>query len=369
MSQPRPQESTDKQAAPYRLLLVDDTPANIDVLVGLLKQDYQLRIATSGERALKICSGEELPDLILLDIMMPGMDGFEVCRRLRGSHRTREIPIIFLTAKSEVDDIVHGFQEGGNDYLTKPFRPEELMARIQTHLTLLAQKKLIEQQREELRELVHIICHDVSNHFGAIEMALEMRRMGIEGQGEIMEVAVHNGIQMTSMVRQLQTAEEKPLTLEPVDLKMSVHESLLLLKGLADKKSIRLDSSVPSVEVLASPCALVNSVLNNILTNALKFSEPGSTIHIRGEDLGDQVLLTIRDHGVGMSQYALDRLFDVGQSRSRPGTQGEAGSGFGMPLMKRFVERFGGRVEARSQEQSDAGEWHGTEMRVFLLKP
>src|SRR3954462_13689020 len=110
------------------LLLVDDTPANIHVLVGLLQADYDLKVATRGEQVLKICAQAPPPDLILLDVMMPEMDGYEVCRRLRATEATQAIPVIFLTAKSEVDDIVHGFELGASDYVSKPFRAPELQA-------------------------------------------------------------------------------------------------------------------------------------------------------------------------------------------------------------------------------------------------
>jgi adenylate cyclase len=128
-------------ANPFRrarptILLVDDTPANIDVLVGLLQADYTLRIAKRGEAALRICAAGELIDLILLDVMMPEMDGFEVCRRLRADPLTRDIPIIFLTARTAVEDIVRGFELGAVDYVAKPFNAAELLARVSTHLTV-----------------------------------------------------------------------------------------------------------------------------------------------------------------------------------------------------------------------------------------
>src|SRR5581483_4002571 len=108
------------------LLLMDDTPANIQVLVGLLQADYELKVATRGAQALKICEQSPQLDLILLDVMMPEMDGYEVCRQLRTAEATRTIPIIFLTAKSEIDDVVRGFDLGASDYVAKPFRAAEL---------------------------------------------------------------------------------------------------------------------------------------------------------------------------------------------------------------------------------------------------
>lgn len=116
------------------VLVVDDTPDNLSLISGLLKDDYKVKVANGGERALRIAAAENTPDLILLDIMMPEMDGYEVCRRLKASAQTCDIPVIFLTAKAEVDDEKKGFELGAVDYITKPISPPIVMARVRTHL-------------------------------------------------------------------------------------------------------------------------------------------------------------------------------------------------------------------------------------------
>ena len=118
------------------ILVVDDTPDNLTLMSGLLKDHYRVKVANSGERALNIAQSENKPDLILLDIMMPGMDGYEVCRRLKADSNTRNIPIIFLTAKTEVIDETTGFELGASDYITKPISPPIVLARIETHLSV-----------------------------------------------------------------------------------------------------------------------------------------------------------------------------------------------------------------------------------------
>ncbi|MCX7186894.1 MAG: SpoIIE family protein phosphatase [Methylophilales bacterium] len=125
------------------ILVVDDTPANLTLMTGLLQDDYQVRAATSGEKALKIAFSDNPPDLILLDIMMPEMDGHEVCRRLKADDKTREIPIIFLTAMSEAEDEEKGLKLGAVDYITKPVSPPIALARIYTHITMHRQKKAL----------------------------------------------------------------------------------------------------------------------------------------------------------------------------------------------------------------------------------
>ncbi len=143
---------TDRQS----ILIVDDTPENIDVLNGILNQDYRIKAALNGERALKIALSETPPDLILLDIMMPGMDGYEVCNRLKASAATRRIPVIFVSAKGDVADETRGFETGAVDYITKPVSPPIVRARVKTHLELYDQKRVLERQvRRRTREITH----------------------------------------------------------------------------------------------------------------------------------------------------------------------------------------------------------------------
>jgi len=146
------------------VLVVDDNPQNLQVLGPMLeKNGYDIAFATSGEQALEFVAGE-IPDLVLLDIMMPGMDGYQVCERLRKKKGTASIPVIFLTAKSDTDDIVRGFEAGGVDYVTKPFNSAELLARVKTHLEL-------KNAREEIKTLRGILpicahCKKVRNDSG-----------------------------------------------------------------------------------------------------------------------------------------------------------------------------------------------------------
>lgn len=134
-----------------KVLIVDDTPENIQVLMGTLKDRYAIVAATNGERALKMASAEPRPDLVLLDIMMPGMDGFEVCRRLKQDPQTREIPVIFLSALDDTANKVKGFTEGAVDYISKPFQPEEVHVRVNTHLTMSLLKKNLAEKNKELQ--------------------------------------------------------------------------------------------------------------------------------------------------------------------------------------------------------------------------
>ena len=352
------------------ILVVDDTPANLDILVGLLREDYQLKVATHGEKALKICETPGLVDLILLDVMMPGIDGFEVCRRLRQQPHTRDIPVLFITAKSETDDVVRGFEAGGNDYLSKPFRPAELLARVRTHLLVRSQQLEIARKNTELREMIHILCHDVANHFTVMQMSLELAAMrpdmAVKSYLPPMRIAVKNGIKLTDLVREMRRSEDTQLRLKPTSLTLAVEEALLLIDGKLQAKGLSVRKELPEVNVLAEPTALINSVIGNVLTNAVKFSRTGGVIDVQAGVVGGAVFLSIRDHGIGMPDAVLTHLFDVGKSHSRVGTAGEKGTGFGMPLMHRFVTQFGGRIEVTTRDAERFPEDSGTEFKIWL---
>lgn len=146
---PQLKQKTTMSEEKQTILIVDDTPENIDVLVGVLKERYKVKAAPNGEKALKVVE-KNPPDLILLDIMMPVIDGFETCRRLKADSRFKDIPVIFLTAKTETDDIVRGFDLGAVDYLTKPFNSAELGVRVNTHLQLRKSQREVEQKNEQL---------------------------------------------------------------------------------------------------------------------------------------------------------------------------------------------------------------------------
>lgn len=134
------------------VLIVDDEPANIDILTELVKSGYMTRAATGGEKALRIATSDNPPDLILLDVMMPGIDGYEVCRRLKADERTKDIPIIFITGKVSAQDEIKGFECGAVDYITKPFNPVVVKSRVTTHLQLKLRSDFLEWMLKEKTE-------------------------------------------------------------------------------------------------------------------------------------------------------------------------------------------------------------------------
>jgi CheY-like chemotaxis protein len=346
------------------ILIVDDVLKNLQVLGNILRAEgYFFTPATSGKQALKIIE-KRLPDLILLDVMMPETDGYEVCRILKDNPATKDIPIIFLTAKTDTEDIVKGFAMGGVDYITKPFSPAELLARINTHLKIL-------KISNERKELLHVLCHDLANAFSPIISALNIIHdyATYKVLRKDMETAALNGMRIIELVRTIRALEDNKieLKLESVELKKAVKSSELMLERKFAEKQIELVQHIDdNLTVSAEFTSLVNSVINNLLTNAVKFSYPNSKIIIEAKQSGDNVTVSIQDFGVGMSEQLQRDIFDMKKTTSRIGTGGETGTGFGMPLVKKFVKAYGGAIEIASKREKDCPEDHGTEVRVIL---
>ena len=351
------------------ILIVDDEPKNLQVLGTILsRQRYYFTPATSGAQALKIVE-KKLPDLILLDIMMPDMDGYEVCSILKKAPRTKDIPIIFLTAKTETEHIVKGFEMGAVDYVTKPFTPEELLARIKTHLEMI-------KISNERKELLHILSHDLANTYNPIISGLKMINdyKTFERMKQSFHTAADNGMRIIRLVREMRALEEnkKRLPLDVFPLIEAVNESELLLQRICLEKNIEFVVDMDeSLTVYVEYTSFVNSVINNLLTNAIKFSFPGSKILITANAAGEQVVISIRDFGIGISEALIKDLFNMRKTTSRIGTSGETGTGFGMPLVKKFIEIYGGLIEVFSREKTDDEIDHGTEIRLTLerVKP
>ena len=357
----------------HTILIVDDVATNLDLLKGLLINQYNVKVANNGSLALKIAQMIPAPDLILLDVMMPGMDGFQVCEQLKRNPATQEIPIIFLTAKTETAAIVKGFATGGVDYVTKPFNPPELLARVNTQILIKKQKELILIQNREQKELLHILCHDLANHFSVITLGLEMVKTNTSKSKNYLtkiETASNHGVDLINLVREMRSLQEKTVAIEPVNLYEMLAESASLLSNRFQQKNIGLDVQIdPSTQIMAERRSLVSSVINNLLTNALKFSFENDTITMTALEQDDQVILTVEDHGIGMPAELMAQIFDFTKNTSRIGTNGESGTGFGMSLIKSFVESYGGTIAVQSKDIQEYPDDHGTKIVIHFAKP
>ncbi len=344
-------------ASPPSVLVVDDQEENIKVVGSVLSiMGYEVIPALSGEQAFKRL-GVRLPDLILLDVMMPGTDGLAVCRELKGDARWSEIPVIFLSAADDKNLIVQALESGGVDYVTKPFSKAELVSRVRTHLSLKLARDELRQLVEDRDELLGILTHDLKNHLAGVQLSAQLLRdsrdplppRALTLARNIADTADASlGFLRTFLANH--SAGRLEVEPAPCDLAAECASAVGRATSAAEAKQIELRLNQPpeSVCVLADASALAQ-VLDNLLSNALKFSPRESVVDLTVaiEILGE-ASVTVRDRGPGFTEEDRGRMFRrYGRLSARP-TAGEASTGLGLYIVKRLVEAMKGRVSVES---------------------
>jgi len=345
-----------------KILVVDDDRMNIRILEGILRNEgHVFRSVDTGEKALEAYPDFQ-PDLVLLDVMLPGIDGFETCRRLRATHGAACAPVLFITAKAESDDIVEGFNAGGADYLPKPFRAKEALARIRTQLENRLYAAQLRQANEAKNRFLGMCAHDLRNPLASIRGLAEFLREPAIGplnaeQADIV-ASIHGASQsMLDHVNELldiATIEsgELRLALAPAPLRLLADKAIRLAAIDAARKSTRIrlepggDDTVVPLDI-----ARIRQVIDNLLSNAVKYSPPGSLVSVRIEQAGSpaRAVLSVRDQGPGIPEAERGRLFqDFGRLSVKP-TGGEKSTGLGLAICRKIVEAHRGRIEAVNQ--------------------
>lgn len=355
------------------ILVVDDTPENLALLVGMLKdQGYRVRPVPSGELALRAAAAEP-PDLILLDISMPGMDGFEVCAKLKEDARLKDIPVLFLTARTDIEDKVKSFDVGGVDYVTKPFQFPEVGARVRTHLELRRQKRELEKSYQALAELealrdslVHMIVHDLRSPLAALVGNLELLREGAsdltEGQRDDIEEAFKAAKRMILMVTgvlDVSKLEAGKMTVKPADCDARAlgREVVESLAAITEGRKLSLAPS--EGELLAwLDRELLFRVLQNLVANALKFTpHKDGKVELRIDQTAEGVRFEVSDNGPGIPAEYQDRIFEkFGQVEGEAKTR-MFSTGLGLTFCKMAVEAHGGRIGVESEEGKGSAFW------------
>lgn len=343
------------------ILIVDDIPRNLQVLGNILKNEgYETAVATSGKQALATIEKAK-PDLILLDIMMPEMDGFEVCTEIKSNPDYKDISIIFLTGKSDADEIVKGFSLGASDYITKPFQKSELMARVKTQLEIKAYRDTIEEQNELLNRhnankdrLFSIISHDLRSPFqgllGLTQMLHEeydtLEREEISEYIGMIHQSADKFFNLLENLLQWTIVERGQIEFnpQPIHIRDVVTENIELYDAVTRKKNIRFEIQADENLHLFTDLNALQTVLRNLISNAIKFSNPGGTITITAAMNGHFTELGVIDQGIGMDPENAGNIFEIEHMKSRPGTMNEKGSGLGLLITKSLVERGGGSI-------------------------
>lgn len=364
------------------VLIVDDEARNLQLLGNLLRgQGYRTAFATGGQQALE-CARRTPPQLILLDINLPGVDGLCVCRALKEDHRpeVRNVPIIFLTARTQPEDIIEGFRAGGVDYVTKPFNSEELLARVKTHLELRRVREDLARINENQRRFVTLLAHDLRNPIGGLK---DMPKLLLDEADPptpefTREIAtlmrdetrrVFDLLEEVLLLSQLQMGRAAPRK-STFPVAKTINHVLEQLEGFARDKGVRMETSAPENLMAEADFHMVGTVVRNLVQNALKFSSRGGLVRVEAkhrdppEGLEDAPLdvpthasglksgiveIRVTDNGIGLRPELAEYLFDPLRSQSTPGTSQESGTGLGLPMCSQLLQLHHSRLQVESK--------------------
>ena len=368
------------------ILVVDDNPTNLQVLLESLKRTgLKILVARTGESAIQQAEYGK-PDLILLDVMMPGIDGFETCRRFKTLEAFKDIPIIFMTALTDTTDKLKGFQAGGVDYVTKPLQHEEVLARVVTHLTIRRlqqesreQHLLLQEKHAELQALnaskdkfLSIISHHLRSPLSSVLVGLRLltdteSRLTDNEKNELIRDSHRTVEQLYNLLDNLLVWSRLQRGLmeyapQPLDLRPLFERNATLFAANAEQKQIAIRQTVAEPVIAFADSHMIDAIIRNLISNALKFTEARGAITLSACQNDQNVEITVADTGIGMDAEAVAKLFRLDVRYNQLGTAGEKGTGLGLNVCKEFAEKNGGSIAVESIVGA------GTTFRVTLPK-
>ena len=357
------------------ILIVDDEPANLQLVADLLKQSgHEVRVAPDGQLALNYI-GRQKPDLILLDVNMPGMDGFEVCRRLKDNPDWAMIPVIFISASDEEQNIVRSFTAGGVDYVTKPFHSAEVEARVETHLKLYRYQRHLELLvQEKVREAANAIeqasalqrigmmgvisagiAHEINQPLNALKMRADSllywdSQRNLPPVGEILQdvrAISQCADQISKIIQQMRALarDQKPDRSAVCEVVAATRNILNLVESRLGRQHIvaKLEVCNPPPQVMMATVHL-EQILINLLVNAYealgRIDRPDKQIKIRLSAAGPDLLLEVADNGPGVEPASRDKIFEPFHTTGRI----ENNTGLGLPIIKTMIELYDGKI-------------------------
>jgi len=360
---------TKKADPPVKILVVDDNPKNIQVIGTILREaKYEVGFALNGKQALNLLQDSSDYDLVLLDIKMPVLDGFETCKIMKKDERLKEIPVIFLSSFHETDNIITAFDTGGVDYVIKPFNAKELLARVNTHVQLKQRTLEVKNYARELEKVnatkdkfFSIIAHDLRNPYEGIILiskALlshlpDCSTDELKRQIELIISATDSGNMLLENLLTWSRSQTggiafnpHKLTLEPV-----IHHCIDLIIARAKAKNITINYAPTAKITVKTDEDMFCHVLRNLLTNAIKFTNDPGIVTIHTQKTSGTIEVSVIDTGIGISESDKEQLFRIdGNICSRRGTQNETGSGLGLIICKEFADKMGGTIRVESEQ-------------------
>ncbi|WP_241033724.1 response regulator [Vibrio maerlii] len=349
-------ERAEKQKSEERtILIVDDEPNNLQVLGELLKDRYKVKVCRSGAKALEICAQIDQPDLILLDIMMPEMDGLEVCRALKADPDTEFIPIIFVSALSETKDVVKGLELGAQDYISKPIIPEIVNARVDTHIRAVIQREKMNQQMDALvnaarvhEDVATTFHHDLRNPLTAMLSTIPLIQLDeqyneeldiVHELSEIMMNMIKNHDIMASLERGDYNEELKEVTSNDILAKVAAS-----FKALSQKKNINIEMDVDPSHIYMGDEMLSFTMYSNLIKNAIEASPMDSRVLVKSARIENEIVISIFNFGevpINIRGQFFDKFVTNGKLD---------GMGIGAYSAKLCTEAQGGKIKLNNKD-------------------
>ncbi len=330
------------------VMVVDDQEANVRAVGALLvREGFDVVPCFSGLEAIDSMA-VSLPDLVLLDMRMPGMDGFDVLAKLRAEPRTCDVPVIFLTADQERDSLVRAFSSGAVDYVTKPFVAAELLARVRTHVALKRARDQLQQLAQERQSSLELIAHDLRNHFTNVLFASDLLETGglpdekRTQLGASIRSSANAGLLFLQAVLDQAAGEVQGEKMEPLPAAQVVQDALDGFMDQAKGKDIRFDLRLDKQLLLRGQRLAVGHVLQNLLSNAVKYGPRGSIVTVTAVRHHHSGWLQVMDQGPGVSEREQPLLFQRFVTLSSQPTGGETATGLGLALAKQQARALGG---------------------------
>ena len=330
------------------ILLVDDTPEHIETAVTVLREsNFRVRIATKGSTAFKLIEQHQ-PDLILLDVYMPEMDGFEICRIIKAESEFSSIPIIFLTASNDAESIKKGFELGAQDYVVKPFNTSELLARVNTHINLKRQTESLLKANHELDSFCYTVAHDLKapllslsklTEYLALDYSDKLDTDGRELINNIQDKS-RDIIQLVDHLLELSRMSEMPMHIESIDSAQLFWEVYDELIKLEPQRNVQL--TIEHLPTVQGDRVMIKLLVMNVLSNALKYTRnrKKAYIEVTSVENESEFIISVKDNGAGFDMRYASRLFSVFQ-RLHSHTEFE-GSGVGLAIVQKILKRHNG---------------------------